>query len=162
MLVHQVYPPGDPADSVELEVRHRGAGQYAGLRAGSHQRAHRFGVQRHVGVEVDAREGGAGRVAEPDRVRLTRHRRLQHPYARVAGGLCGGVAAGVGHHHHVEFPAPCVREQPAKVARDDRPLVVGRHHNADQRAPAHGHHLSIAGRHDSWQPPAESESTSHD
>jgi hypothetical protein len=131
-FVYAVHPLDDPAGPGQVQLGHRRARQDAGLRAGRHQRAHRRRVQLHVGVEVDARERRAGRVAQPQRVRLARCRRLDDAYAVHLHGNGGGVVgAGVRDHDDVELTGGGAVEQPAQVGRDDRFLVVRRYDDAD-------------------------------
>jgi len=132
-LVNPVHPLDHPARAGQVELRRRGTGQDARLRAGRHQLAYRGRVQLHVGVEVDARERGAGRVAQPQRVRLARHRRLDDSHAvHLPRGRGGAVRARVRHHDHVELAGRAAVEQPAQVRRHDRFLVVRRNDYADR------------------------------
>lgn len=85
-LVHVVHPAGEPADAVQLQLESGGAGQHARHGAPGDQGAYRIGVKRHIGVKVDAGEGLACLVAEAQRVRLTRYRRLDDPRARLCRG----------------------------------------------------------------------------
>jgi len=132
LVVHLVHPARHRAGAGQVEVGHRGAGQHARLGAGGDQRADRVGVQAHIGIQVDAREGGALGVAHPQRVGLAGHLGVEHPDALDGGrGRGGAVLAGVRDHDDVELAGLAAVEQPAQVARDDCFLVVGRNHDAD-------------------------------
>jgi hypothetical protein len=132
-VVHVVHATGQPSDAGQIQLRHGGTGQHVGRIARGHERPHRPGIQFDVGVEVDAGKGSAGIVAQAQRVRLARHRCLDHPGARLLGQRGGAVGARVGHHDDVELAGHGTGEQPAQVAGDDGPLVVGRNHDADRR-----------------------------
>jgi hypothetical protein len=133
-VVHAVHPLHQPADAGQVQPRRRGAGEDAGGRAGRDQRARRGRVQLHVGVEVQPGEGAAGRVAQPQRVRLSGYRGLDHPDAvDRPGGFRGTVGARVGDHDDVELAGCRTVEQPSQVVRDDGLLVVCRYDDADSR-----------------------------
>ena len=132
-LVDAVHALDDRAGSGQVELGRRGAGQDAGLGGGRHQLADRRGVQLHVGVEVDAREGLAGRVTEAQRVRLAGHGCFDDAYAVHPVRLFGGaIGTGVRDHDDVELAGRGTVEQPAQIARDDRFLVVRRYDDADR------------------------------
>jgi hypothetical protein len=133
-VVHPVHPLGDRPDAAEVELRSRRARQYARLRARGDQRAYRVGVEPHVGVEVEPREGTRLRVAQPHRVGLPRYRGLDDADAADRPGRVGGtVGAGVGHHDDVELAGRGTGEQPAQVAGQDGFLVVRRDDDAQGR-----------------------------
>ena len=134
LLVHVVHPPGEAADPIQIQQRNRGAGQHAGPGAGRNEGTHRLRAQFHVGVQVDAGKGTAGLVAEPERVRLTWHRRLNNPHTGLPGHLSRAVGAGVGNHDDVELAGSRRGEEPAQIVRDDGFLVVCRHNDADHRS----------------------------
>jgi hypothetical protein len=148
-LVHAVHPPHDRPDAVEVQHRNRGAGQDAGTGGRRGQGPHRRRAQLHVGVEIDPGEGTAQLVAQPDGVRLAGHRGLDDPYAGFLGDLGGTVGARVGHHDDVELAGRRAVEEAPQVAREDRLLVVRRHHDADHRSLAHAYRPSLAARQDS-------------
>ena len=132
LLVHAVHALHEPADRAQVQLRRGGAGQHAGCGARVGQRPHRRRVQLHVGVQIDAREGTALRVAQPQRVRLARHGGLDDPHTvDPPGGVRGTVGACVGDHHDVELAGCRAVEQPPHVARDDRRFVVRRYDDAD-------------------------------
>jgi hypothetical protein len=132
-FVYPVHPRDQPAGAGQVELGRRGTGQDAGLRAGPDQFPHRRRVQLHIGVEVDARKRVAGRVAQPQRVRLSGYGRLDDPYAVHAFRRRGGaVGAGVRDNDDVELARRASVEQPAQVRRDDRFLVVRRYDDADR------------------------------
>jgi len=130
-VVHAVHPARDRADAGQVQLRDRGTGQHPRLRARGDQRAHRHGVQLDVGVQVDTGEGAARLVAEPDRVRLARHRRLEDPHGHLPGRLGRAVGTRVGDHDDVELAPGGAGPQPAQVSSDDRFLVVRRDDDAD-------------------------------
>ena len=132
-VVHAVHATGQPPDAGQVQVRHGGTGQHVGRTARGDECPHRPGIQLDVGVEVDAGKGPAGIVAQAQRVRLARHRCLDHPGARLLRERGGAVGARVGHHDDVELARDGTGQQPAQVAGDDRLLVVGRNHDADHR-----------------------------
>jgi hypothetical protein len=132
-VVHLVHATGQPPDTIQVQLRHGGTGQHAGRIARGDKCPHRPGIHLNVSVKVDAGKSPAGLVAQAQRVRLARHRCLDHPGARLAGERRGTVGAGVGHHDDVELAGDGTGEQPAQVAGDDRLLVMGRNHDADHR-----------------------------
>jgi hypothetical protein len=149
-FVYPVHPLDDPAGPGQVQLGRRGTGQDAGSGAAGHQLAHRGRVQLHIGVEVHTRKGGAGAVAQPERVRLPRYRCLYDPYAvHLFRSHCGAVRAGVRDHDDVELAGRAAVQQPAEVGRDDRFLVVRRYDDAD-------HGLAHAGknsRYPGWRRP---------
>jgi hypothetical protein len=167
LLVHPVYPTDQTAHPGQVQLRPGRAGQHPGPRAGLDQRAHRRRVQFHVGVQINAGEGAAGRVAQPQRVGLSGYRRLDDPHAGLPRRGGRTVSAGVGHHDDVELAGRRAGQQPAQIAGDDGGLVVCRHHDAHHRADvaglvtaglvtaglvAHANRLPSAARQDSRHP----------
>jgi hypothetical protein len=133
-VVYPVHPPHDPAHAGEVESRRGRGGQHAGCRAGGDQLTHRGCGQLDVGVEVQAGEGAAYRVAQPQGVRLARHRGLLYPYAvDLPRRVRGRVGARVGDHDDVELAGRRAVEQPAQIAGDDGLFVVCRYDDADHR-----------------------------
>ena len=132
-VVHAVHAAGQPPDTVQVQLRHGGTGQHAGRTARGDECPHRLGVHLDVGVQVHAGKGPAGLVAKSQRVRLARHRCLDHAGARLVRERGGAVRAGVGHHHEVELAGAGAGEHPAQVTGDDRLLVVRGHDDADHR-----------------------------
>ena len=150
-LVDPMHPLDHRAGPGQVELRRRGAGQDARLGARGHQLAHRRRVQPHVGVEVDAREGPAGGVAEAQRVRLTGHGRFDHAYAgHPPRRLGGAVGTGVRDHDDVELARCAPVEQPAQVVRDDGFLVVRRYHDADRGLAHAGQDIRCCASTDAW------------
>jgi hypothetical protein len=134
LFMHAVYALHHPADPVQVQQWRRGTGQDAGCGARGDQRPHRLGAQLYIGVQVEPGEGTASRVAQPQRVRLARHRRLDDPHAvDLPGGFRGTVGARVGDHDDVELTGGRTVEQPSQIARDDGLLVVRRYDDADSR-----------------------------
>jgi len=153
LRVHPVHPPRDRPDAVEVQLRHRGAGQDSGAGGRRDQGPHRRRAQLHVSIQIDPGEGTAQLVPDPDGVGLTRYRRLDHAHVEPPGELLGHlgrpVGARVGHHDDVELAGCRTVEQAREVAREYGLLVVRRDHDADHRPLAHGYRLSSAARQDS-------------
>jgi hypothetical protein len=149
LLVHPVHPPRERPHAVEVQLRDRGAGQDAGTGGRRDQGAHRRRVQLDVGIQVNPGKGTAQLVPDPDGVRLTGYRRLDHAHVEVLGHLGRPVGARVGDHDDVELAGCRTVEQAREVAGEYRLLVVRRDHDADHRPLAHRYRLSSAARQDS-------------
>lgn len=133
LIVDVVHAPQQPADAGHVQLRHRRAGQHAGLGTRLRQGAHRRGRQLDVGVEIDPGKRPARLVTQAQRVGLAADRRLDHADARFPGDPGGAVTAGVGHDDHVELAGCRTVQQTTQVGPEDRLLVVRRNNDADRR-----------------------------
>jgi hypothetical protein len=130
-FVHPVHAPHHGPGPGQVEFRLRRARQQSGLRTGGGQVADRGCVDRHVRVQVDAREGHTFFVAEAQCVGLARRLGLDHSDAvHLPRRRGGAVGAGVGDDDDVELARSSAGEKTPQIAPDDRFLVVRRDDDA--------------------------------